>query len=725
MYIDEIIKRQPFWGEWVIDSKIGEGSFGSVYMISRQDYTFVNKAAMKVICVPKDQKEHDRILENAGSLEGAKRYCREIRDRLLNEIKIMNQFKGNSQIVSMEDYKVEEAAEDDFGFSLLIRMELCKTVNAYIDNKQDYFANASELIRLGVSMCNALELVHSNSLLHRDIKPGNIFVSQDGNFKLGDFGMAAGRYSGEENPHAAGTYDYMAPEVCNNLGYDVRADIYSLGLTLYYFANGLRGPYLENVFTAPTRNDKNIAFSKRMKNEPMLPPSLVPKPLADIILRACAFDQNERYMTARDMKAALVSAEREIFSMNVGNQTFMSGSASYGQSYMGGSFSVQGNSVGSSSLKGSVPVAENIPVSGSVSMGSLGFAPAQGVIPGSVSGSMSVSNPPASVNRGASGVPAKEEAPVVGQANFDDKPAKKKKGLIIFLISVASFLLVASAVVLVIVFSSPEENTPPDVITTGKPGNDTRDTGNNVIGEKDKTVTPPAEKIVIEPGKTDPDDPSVDEENKDNDDPETTPEIQKKDPVLLDGSIDAYSDKGHILKGMSKDDIRIDAVFTDGEETVEGEFSLDCPEIVTESGEYTWHFKPYSNEIYNEVEGKIRIKVFYPDMIEGLEAYEAIADKSEILYLTLEEEKLTDVSFLADAVNLEKLNLDDNELTSLDGLEKCEHLRTLAFNNNASLKDVGAILGLKELTKVYADSTGVATKDLLLLEEMVKSNQKG
>ena len=110
-------------------------------------------------------------------------------------------------------------------------------------------------------------------------------------------------------------------------------------------------------------------------------------------------------------------------------------------------------------------------------------------------------------------------------------------------------------------------------------------------------------------------------------------------------------------------------------------------------------------------------------MIEGLDAYNSVIDKTEILYLSLEDEGLTDIAFLAEATNLEKLNLDDNNLMNFNGLEKCEHLRTLAFNNNVLLKDISAILGLKELTKVYTDSTGVSTNDLLLLDEIVKKNQ--
>jgi len=637
MIIDDIIGYQPFWGEWVIDEQIGKGSFGRVYRIKRQDYTFVNQAALKVICVPKDMKEREKILSETGSVEGARSYCTRILDNLLNEIKLMNRFKGNSNIVSMEDYKVIEAGEGDFGFALLMRMELCKTVNDYINLESDYFKNTSELVRMGVSLCDALTVMHSNSVLHMDIKPGNIMVSMDGKYKLGDFGMAKSKYIGEENPQIAGTYDYMAPEVYNHFEYDARADIYSLGLTLYYYANGLRGPYLENVKGAPSSDDKAVALTRRIKNERMQAPFYAPDKIAAVILRACAFNPNDRFYSAQDFKAALIGA------------------------------------AASESVK--IPSVSGY-MSGSVNM-----------ISGSISGSIASPYP-----SGSSGAPAQ----------FEKDKSGKKTALTVA--SVAAGLLLVAIVSLLLIFKvfGTDEKEDGKVEPTTVPSVPT------------EAVTPSAEPVVPTDAVT----------------PSPEPDIVA--PVIIDdemyypqlkSEITVMSDEEYIYKGTSSDSIKVEAQFVDGEDIVEGEIMLEGRTVIEQSGEYNWRFEPFLNEIYYPVEGKVYITAFERDMINGLEEYNKIENKAEILYLSLEGESLKDVLFLGEAVNLEKLNLDSNELESLDGLEKCTHLKSLAFNDNPDLKDISAVMECKELTKVYSDSTGVETAQLMKLQEVVNDNK--
>ena len=653
MFIDEITGLQPFWGEWVIESKIGEGSFGSVYRIKRQDFTFVNMAAMKVICVPRDQKEHDSILEKNGSVEAAQKYCNGIRDQLLNEIKIMNRFKGNTNIVSMEDYKVIACDEGDFGFSLIIRMELCKSVNDYIGAQQDYFSKPSELVKLGVAMCDALEVIHSNSVLHRDIKPGNIMVSQDGYFKLGDFGMAGSRYEGLESSQVAGTYDYMAPEIYNHLGYDNRADIYSLGLTLYYFANGLRGPYLEDVHRAPTREDKNVALTRRLKNEPMKAPALTTPNVATVILRACAYDPNARYNSAAELKAALIAAENGTAAQPSLNRFSQSGSVIYNQMLQGGSVSY------SSTFSGSV-----------------------------MSGSVNRPN-----------------------ANIPQQPkTKSKKGLIIALSSIAVALLAGVCIWLVVSSgsgisdnvwdNSDEEIANPDSVSEEELSvkkSDDKDTSENTADMPEGSDEPQEET-------------------------DMTP-LQEKIRVVLDGEVTARSLTNKILRNCSPDEIVLEGVFTDGNNNVvDGDLMLVHDGTIDASGTYEWSFEPFQNELYDGINGEVYILALNPNMVVGLAEYEAVEDKREIVSLSLEGEHLSDVSFLSEAINLEKLNLDDNDIVSLNGLEKCTHLQTLAFNDNLNLSNIDAILGLKELKKVYSDSTGLKQTDIDKINNLIGNN---
>ena len=99
----------------------------------------------------------------------------------------MEYFRGNSHVVSVEDYKVVEYL-DDIGWDIYIRME-------YLTSFMEYCAGRAlsedDVIRLGIDLCKALEYCQCQNIIHRDIKPENIFVSRFGRIlNLRDFGIA-------------------------------------------------------------------------------------------------------------------------------------------------------------------------------------------------------------------------------------------------------------------------------------------------------------------------------------------------------------------------------------------------------------------------------------------------------------------------------------------------------------------------------------------------------
>lgn len=107
-----------------------------------------------------------------------------------------------------------------------------------------YPPTEADVIRLGIDMCRALEVCAKENIIHRDIKPSNIFVSEHGDYKLGDFGVARHLEASCRELSKKGTYDYMAPEVYRDSVYDARADIFSLGIVLYKLMNNGRIPFL-------------------------------------------------------------------------------------------------------------------------------------------------------------------------------------------------------------------------------------------------------------------------------------------------------------------------------------------------------------------------------------------------------------------------------------------------------------------------------------------------
>lgn len=295
---EEILK--DIWPEWKIIDKIGKGAFGTVYKAVRGDHQVESSAAIKVISISQDDPGMDSII---GEGVSAHTYIKEIVKEFVNEIQLMESFKGVQNIVSVEDYQVVENKEKT-GWKIFIRMELLTPLNEYI---QDKTFNEQEVIRLGCDICQALELCAKKNVIHRDIKPENIFVNDFESYKLGDFGIARKLENITAGLSQKGTYNYMAPEVERGTRYDVTADIYSLGLVLYRFLNRNRLPFLETEEQMANPSQRMTALRRRLDGELLPPPSEASPEMQEVVLRACNPDPSKRFKSAKAMKEALLA----------------------------------------------------------------------------------------------------------------------------------------------------------------------------------------------------------------------------------------------------------------------------------------------------------------------------------------------------------------------------------------------------------------------------------
>ena len=302
------------WPEWELIEKIGEGSFGKVYKAKRTERGRSFYSAIKIISIPARKGELDSVRSEMNNEQSTREYFRNLVEDCIQEIYTMEHFCGNSHVVSFEDFKVVEYL-DEIGWDISIRMEYLTSFMDYCTGKE---LTEKEVIKLGCDLAMALIYCRKLNIIHRDVKPENIFVSRFGDFKLGDFGIAREQAHTMSNMSKKGTYSYMAPEIYKGEKYDSSIDIYSLGIVLYKLMNQNRLPFLSLDKQLITYRDKETALARRMAGEKMPVPVNASAAFSHIILKACAYEPGKRYRKPEDMlrdleklRLAPVNAEKE------------------------------------------------------------------------------------------------------------------------------------------------------------------------------------------------------------------------------------------------------------------------------------------------------------------------------------------------------------------------------------------------------------------------------
>ena len=286
---------------WNVTRLLGEGGYGKVFEIERSEFGQTYRAALKVITVPQSSAEVRSVISEGMSVSQAEAYFHGIVEELMHEFSIMFKLKGTANVVSCEDLRVLEHP-DGIGWDILIRMELLHPLLPYV---YQHPMARRDIIKLGIDICKALELCQRYNIIHRDIKPENIFISDNGDYKLGDFGIARTIERTTSGLSKKGTYSYMAPEVYAGREYGFSVDTSSLGLVLYRMLNKNRGPFLPQPPEAITFSSREQALGRRISGEALPRPFYGEGRLGEIVLKACAFDPKDRYSSPQQLRQEL------------------------------------------------------------------------------------------------------------------------------------------------------------------------------------------------------------------------------------------------------------------------------------------------------------------------------------------------------------------------------------------------------------------------------------
>ena len=289
------------WSDWNIKRLIGEGSYGKVYEIERNQYGLEERSALKVITVPSSSAEIQSLRSEGMDDVSLSTYYYGVVQDFVQEIALMSKLKNCPGIVSYEDYAIYEH-KDKMGWDILIRMELLTPLSQYLQSCE---ITEREACKIAGDICDALVVCKENKVIHRDIKIENIFRTDDGNYKLGDFGVARITDKTTGVLSKKGTYTYMAPEVYKGLPYNSSVDIYSLGMVLYKLLNYNREPFVPLPPALIKYNDKNDALVRRMSGEAISPPAKASPELAKVIAKMCAYKPEDRFGSPEEVKIAL------------------------------------------------------------------------------------------------------------------------------------------------------------------------------------------------------------------------------------------------------------------------------------------------------------------------------------------------------------------------------------------------------------------------------------
>lgn len=199
------------------------------------------------------------------------------------------------------------------GDAYYIVMELVNgiTLKKYIQNKAT-FISTQEIVQITRQIAMALDHAHSNGIIHRDIKPHNILITDDGHIKVADFGIARATTSATivKTNEAMGSVHYVSPEQARGGFVDARSDLYSLGILMFELATG----------KVPFDGDTPVSIALKHLKEEVVPPSMVnihvSPSLEAVIMKLISKDAAMRYQSAarlvEDLELIQANPNKEI-----------------------------------------------------------------------------------------------------------------------------------------------------------------------------------------------------------------------------------------------------------------------------------------------------------------------------------------------------------------------------------------------------------------------------
>ncbi|MGN1195295.1 MAG: protein kinase [Acutalibacteraceae bacterium] len=292
MNIEKLRNFEPLFGSWYIDKKLSEGRSSVFYRVYRENENGTEFLGLKTIRFPRTEADFNRVMQS-GKYSSPEQYLTVLESELRKNMEKMMSLRANANIVRFDNYIIVRELNC---FHVIILMEMLKPLSEYLTENM---ANSKEIAKMGYDLALALEGFRKQGIMHREIKPENIFVDDIGTYKLGDFGISNIGQLGDKQEEMS---NYLAPEVLYSTGIDTCSDIYSLGILMYKLTNNNRVPFLPEYPNSISVDDRKRAFERRMSGERLVKPAKADLDLSKIIFKAAAFRIEERYHTPEQLE---------------------------------------------------------------------------------------------------------------------------------------------------------------------------------------------------------------------------------------------------------------------------------------------------------------------------------------------------------------------------------------------------------------------------------------
>ncbi len=279
-------KVTPLLSNMTVDCKVGNGPNGVVNRVTRR--LDGRRLALKHISIPaSDAQTKALIFAGAVNSEAeAQRYYSTLVKEIKSELLMLNGISNASNLLKFRGYQIDQKYVGA-GYDVYLLSDFCVSLPEYV---AAHPLTHLQAINLALDLCAGLDQLRSANLVHKDIRPTNVFLTDNRHFAVGDLGLV----TLDELPYSSMpdqlVTDYTAPEVRPaEATLSDTMDIYSVGLILYEIYNG-------NVLP-PSDNGTYYDLPA---------PEYADSALADIILRACAPVPADRYQSPGEMRQALV-----------------------------------------------------------------------------------------------------------------------------------------------------------------------------------------------------------------------------------------------------------------------------------------------------------------------------------------------------------------------------------------------------------------------------------